>query len=169
MDTYLLDTNIVSADLNTRHPRHREVREALARLSPNTRTLISVITVGEMEFGLELADQNGAHLVELETILSNVRQRDLLSPTRHTAYQYGQIKTALAKKYCPKKSRFGRKRLPRWPQNWLDEVTNELLQVDDNDLWIAAEAVTQNLVLLTTDPDFRRIQNAVPNLRLHFI
>lgn len=167
----MLDTCVISADLNTRHSQHAEVHAFLDRLDPNAHVFITVVSIGEMEFGLELAHQNGLPLTDLSVILSKVKECEprILSPTKHTAREYGQIKTALAKKHCPHKSNLGRKYLPRWPEKWLNEVTSELLGVDENDLWIAAHAVAQNLTLITYDTDFKRIKEAVPHLRLHMI
>ena len=46
-------------------------------------------------------------------------------------------------------------------------MTGQLLQIDENDHWIAAQAVERNFVVLTSDQDFTRvIAPAVPELRV---
>ena len=55
-------------------------------------------------------------------------------------------------------------------EGWSDRVTGQLLQIDENDLWIAAQAVERNLVVVTSDPDFIRIiKLAVPELRVELV
>jgi predicted nucleic acid-binding protein len=60
-----------------------------------------------------------------------------------------------------------RRRIPRWVEGWTDRVTAQLLQIDENDLWIAAQAVERNYVVVTSDQDFVTvIVPAVPELRV---
>jgi len=67
-------------------------------------------------------------------------------------------------------SRFATEPLPRWVEAWSDRVTGQLLQIDENDLWIAAQAVERNLVVVTSDPDFTHvIAPAVPELRVQLV
>ena len=55
MDTYLLDTNLVSVLYDARRPNHIAVRQAVADLPAQAAQLVSVVTVGELRFGLALA------------------------------------------------------------------------------------------------------------------
>jgi predicted nucleic acid-binding protein len=128
-----------------------------------------VVTLGEIEFGLELARLNGLATPQLQAVVAKARVMPLCDITRHTARYYSEIKATVAKKFLPKRSKLGNKRLPRWPTQWVDEFSGELLQVDENDLWIAAQALEKNLVLLTTDEGMRRIWEAVPSLRVWHI
>jgi len=57
---------------------------------------------------------------------------------------------------CPQKA--------GWTDSWIDELTGEKLQIDENDLWICAQAAERNLVLVTMDSGIGRIRDAVPNL-----
>jgi predicted nucleic acid-binding protein len=83
--------------------------------------------------------------------------------SRHTAEAFGYVKASVALHRVDI-----RRRIPRWVEGWSDRVTGQLLQIDENDLWIAAQAVERNLVLVTSDSDFLVvIQPAVPNLRIH--
>lgn len=63
-----------------------------------------------------------------------------------------------------------RRRIPRWVEGWTDRVTGQLLKIDENDLWIAAQAVERNLVVVTSDQDFTKvIAVAVPELRVDLV
>jgi predicted nucleic acid-binding protein len=73
------------------------------------------------------------------------------------------LKTALAKTYLTKL--FKRDR-PRWLENWVDKSTGQTLQVDENDLWICAQARERDLIVVTADSRIDRISNADLSLRL---
>jgi predicted nucleic acid-binding protein len=46
-------------------------------------------------------------------------------------------------------------------------VSGQLLQIDENDLWIAAQALERNYVVVTSDRDFTQvIAPVVPDLRV---
>jgi predicted nucleic acid-binding protein len=48
---------------------------------------------------------------------------------------------------------------------WEDPVTGHQLGIDENDLWIAAQAVEHNLVLITSDK-LLKLREADPDGRL---
>jgi predicted nucleic acid-binding protein len=90
----------------------------------------------------------------------------LLDVTRHTANEYAILKANLAKTYLAKALRRDR---PRWLENWVDRATGQVLQVDENDLWMCAQARERNLVLITADAKMGRITKADSLVRLHII
>ena len=93
----------------------------------------SVIVEGEVRFGLaRLADgRRKADLTEaFEDVLSTLR--DVLRATREVADEYGRLKAELWDSGTP---------------------------IGENDLWIAATARVQGLVVLTSDPDFKAVSN----------
>jgi predicted nucleic acid-binding protein len=49
---------------------------------------------------------------------------------------------------------------------WHEGLTAGSLQVTENDLWIAATAITHDLMLLTADGDQDRMREADPRLKL---
>ena len=61
----------------------------------------------------------------------------VLEITRHTSAAYAELKAKLASKYLVKALRQNR---PRWVEDWIDKATGKKLQVDENDLWICAQA-----------------------------
>lgn len=162
MDTYLLDTNLVSVLYDARRLNHDAVRKAVAALPGQTAQLVSVVTIGELRFGLALARAAGQRLTYIEACLERTEAQPLAEITRHTADAFATVKSsiALARIHI-------RRRIPRWVEGWTDRVTGQLLQIDENDLWIAAQAFERNYVIVTSDRDFTQIiAPAVPGIRV---
>lgn len=165
MDTYLLDTNLVSILYDAGRPNHVKVRRALAAFDPAAPQLVSAITVGELRFGLALSRAAGRPLSHIEACIERTEEHPLAEVGRYTAEAFGYVKSSLALQRVDIQ-----RRLPRWVEGWSDRVTGQHLQIDENDLWIAAQAVERNLVVVTLDPDFTNvIAKAVPELRVQFI
>jgi tRNA(fMet)-specific endonuclease VapC len=84
---------------------------------------------------------------------------------RYTAEAFALVKSSVALQRVDIN-----RRVPRWVEGWTDRVTSELLQIDEHDLWIAAQALERNYVVLTGDRDFVQvIAPAVPDLRVQLI
>jgi predicted nucleic acid-binding protein len=165
MDTYLLDTNLVSVLYDAGRPNHLVVRNALAALDPNAPQLVSVVTIGELRFGLALSRAAGRPVAHIEACIERTEEHPLAEVGRHTADAFGYVKSSVALQRTDIL-----RRQVRWVEAWSDRVTGQLLQIDENDLWIAAQAVERNLVVVTSDPDFTRvIAPAVPELRVQFV
>lgn len=165
MDTYLLDTNLVSVLYDAGRPNHLAVRAALAAFDPAAPQLVSSITIGELRFGLALSRAAGRPLAHIEGCIERAEEHPLAEVGRHTAEAFGHVKSNLALQRVDLQ-----RRIPRWVEAWSDRVTGQLLQIDENDLWIAAQAVERNLVVVTSDSDFTRvIAPAVPELRVQLI
>lgn len=125
---------------------------------------VSVITLAELSFGLKLAGHfAGGTAPKLDALLEQARQHTPLDVTRHTAEQYAELKALLAAAYLAKALRRDR---PRWVENWVDKSTGQTLQVDENDLWMCAQARERDLVLVTADKRMARISDADPSVRL---
>lgn len=62
---------------------------------------------------------------------------------------YADLRAKLFIKYGPKNRKRGNynKRI----EEWRDPTTSKLLQIQENDLWIAAVAMAHNLILVTHD------------------
>jgi tRNA(fMet)-specific endonuclease VapC len=165
MDTYLLDTNLVSVLYDAGRSNHLAVRSALADLDPNAAQLASAVTIGELRFGLALSRAAGRPLAHIEACIERTEEHPLAEIGRHTAEAFGYVKSSVALQRVNIQPR-----IPRWVEDWSDRVTGQLLQIDENDLWIAAQAVERNLVVVTSDLDFVRvIAPAVPELRVQLV
>lgn len=165
METYLLDTNLVSVLYDARRPSHHAVRQAIATLDPLAPQLVSAITVAELRFGLALSRAAGQPLTHIEACIEMTEEHPLAEIGRHTGEAFAHVKSSVAL------SRLDvRRRIPRWVEGWADRVTGQSLQIDENDLWLAAQALERNLMVITSDQDFTKIiAAAVPELRVYLI
>jgi tRNA(fMet)-specific endonuclease VapC len=162
MDVYLLDTNIVSVLYDARRSNHQAVRKAIAAFDPLSPQLVSAVTIGELRFGLALSRAAGQPLTHIEACVERTEEHPLAEVSHHTAGTYCYVKSGVALRWIDI-----HRRVPRFVEAWSDRVTGQLLQIDENDLWISAQAVERNLVVVTSDPDFTRIiAPAVPELRV---
>lgn len=161
MADYLLDTNILSywyddspgADGRTK-PAHRNVVRNVARVrtpDPQTgyvaRLFVSTVTMGEVEYGHRSATNPDAKKQAEYAKFIREQCPVALDITRHVAEQYGRMKAWLFKACEPKAGWSKKKRAEQLEY----PATGHELQIDENDLWIAAQAMTHSLVLVTHD------------------
>ena len=163
MPDYLLDTNIVKYWYDDTSPQHANV---LARVQtvrqpcPLTqyvpRLFISVVTLGEIEYGhrVTLKPDTTKQAEYMAFVREQCPQR--LEITSHVAGYYGELKAWLFNNFSDKRKRTRAKRL----NELVDPTTGSKLGVEENDIWIAAQAITFNLVLVTNDSrgNFGRLQ-----------
>lgn len=167
MDGYLFDTNTLSALLDPSHTKHTDATAAIASLDSAAPKFVSVLALAELQFGKLLIEAfAGSASAALSSIISRAQTYAPLEITRHTAAEYGELKANLAKLYLARAFRRDR---PRWLENWVDHATGQRLQVDENDLWMCAQARERNLVMLTADRKMDRIARADRLVRLSFI
>ena len=163
MPGYLLDTNTVrnwfDGDAG-KFPAVEIAAEARAAESP---LYVSAITIGEIEFGhaFHPAGTGGKR----DDFVAFVRKQlpQILEVSKHTAEPYGRIRAKLAESFPPPSGWTKKIR----PEQLYDPVTARELGIDENDLWIVAQAVERNLVLVTSDK-MTRIREAVRGLYLDF-
>lgn len=122
---FLLDTNTV---IYIRKAKPKSVREAFDKL-PTGETGISIITFGELVFGVMKSPRRAAAMEQLERI-SEIIPVLLLSEA--AARTYGTIRAEL-------------------------EAAGQI--IGNNDLWIAAHALAAGLTLVTNnEKEFRRVR-----------
>ncbi|CDM92679.1 MAG: type II toxin-antitoxin system VapC family toxin [Limnospira sp. PMC 1291.21] len=135
---YLLDTNHCSYLIK----KEATVWEkALAIGTENLATC--VIVQGELILMAEKSAQKTQNLANVNDFLQYLR---IYLTDETTAVIYGQIKAALFDQFAPKEKSQRRKTKIRD------------IGFDDNDLWIASIAWQHNLILVSADSDFQRIQ-----------
>jgi tRNA(fMet)-specific endonuclease VapC len=138
---YLLDTNAVSG-LASGHPR---ITDRFAALPDGTPLHISVIVLGENEFGSRITTSTDLQVRDDDARWINNLFPFPLPITRHTVQHYGDIRAQLFRDYPPK----GKKQ--NHPERCHDTVTGSDLGIDENDLWMAAQAIEHNLVMVSHD------------------
>lgn len=164
MDAYLLDTTILSIYLDPNHPHHIAKSLSLAALPTDSPRFVSAVALAELGFGTNLAALVGkGNLTTLSAMLSQARSYAVLDITHHTAAVYAEVKSKVAHKYLVKTLRKDR---PKYVQEWVDRATDQKLAIDENDLWMCAQAKERDLVFVTADGRMKRIPDADPDVRL---
>lgn len=160
---YILDTSALSAYLHEGHPHHSVVVRVIDGLPHEAHMFVSVITLAEFDYGIRFAELTGStHLDEYRERLEIIRQYARIDLTHHTSEAYAELKSRLASHMQPK----ARQKMPRWIEDWVVLGSAKRLQSDENDLWICAQAKERDLVVATTDPDFRQFEAVDPEVRI---
>lgn len=160
---FLLDTSALSAYLNPVHPHHGSAVNVIDELPSEAAKLVSIVTLGEFQYGIQFAEMAGStRLKEYRDRLRIVRRYALLEITHHTSEAYAELKLNLAQRV---QRRAGNK-MPRWVEDWIDLGSGKRLQIDENDLWIAAQAKERDLIIVTGDTDMRALAIADPEVRI---
>lgn len=148
---HLLDTNVFSAWVNGEHERHAAVVEKAAELGDSF-VYLSAVTVAEVQYGLACPHRLTAEIVG--QIQQALLQFPVLDIDRHVGEPYGELRAWLRAKYAPKK-----KRLRSLAQ--LEDTVNDMdLQIQENDLWLASQAIATDSILVTEDQGVEVIREA---------
>jgi tRNA(fMet)-specific endonuclease VapC len=143
LNGYLLDTNIVGHYFC----EHPNVIARVDSLPDDAVVVVSAITLGEIAFGHEVTvttDQATRDECAL-WINSEFPVARVLPIRRTTRTHYGMMKSRLFRTFPPISVK------QNHPECCIDRVTGIALGIDENDLWIAAQAVEHNLILVTND------------------
>ena len=159
MDGYLFDTNAVSPLWNARHPEHDTVKAFFASISQSP-VWLSTIVLAEIEYGMKITpemDIDSQDKVRHE--MSN--HPFILDIDKHTIGPYSDLRAELFKKFSPRDRR-GRLTV-KWPEDLIERTSAKELGVQENDIWIAAQAIQYNLILVTGD-HMQRLVEVYENL-----
>lgn len=160
---YLLDTNILSAYYHAEHPLHVVAKDAIGSLDKSGLELVSVVTLAEIDYGVQLAaDKSSTFVQALRDRADIIRERAKLPVTEFTSESYARLKAAVAKLIAPG----NHKKNPRFVEDWIRHTTGKVLQIDENDLWIASQAIERDVTLVTIDKRFMVFKEAVPDFKL---
>lgn len=163
MSGYLLDTSALSAYLNEGHQHHAEAKSVVGGLPLDAAKLVSAVTLAEFDYGIRFAELQGSkRLAEYRQRLDVVRQYAPLDLTRHTGAVYAELKVRLAAQMQRKPG----KPMRRWIEDWVEVGSAKRLQIDENDLWICAQAKERDLIVVTGDIDIKRLSSCDPDLKI---
>lgn len=142
-----MDTNIIEYWFNQNRPQHAAVVARREALPPDAPIFISAVTLGEIEYGYQCQEpRDEKRELEFRTFVWN-KNPLVLAVDQHTAEPYGKLRAAIFERFAPKELRRKIKR----PCQLTDKASATSLDIDENDLWIAAQAIQYNLVLVTND------------------
>jgi tRNA(fMet)-specific endonuclease VapC len=147
MDGYLFDTNAVSPLWNVRHLEHDIIKNFFASVSQSP-VWLSTIVLAEIEYGMKITpemDIDSQNQVRHE--MSN--HPFILDIDKHTIGPYSDLRAELFKAFSPRDRR-GRLTV-KWPEDLIERTSAKELGVQENDIWIAAQAIQYNLILVTDD------------------
>lgn len=112
-----------------------------------SRLFISVVTLGEIEYGHRVVlTPDVAKQTAFSTFISQQCPQPL-ELNAHVTEQYGELRAWLFNNFSPRTRRSRARRI----EELVAPVTARELGVQENDLWIAAQAMTHNLTLVTHD------------------
>jgi len=156
MPGYLLDTQTIRYWFDGKSGRFPVVEAAASQRAAHAPLYVSSITLGEIEYG-HAANPAGAG-TRRDDFLRFLRGQlpQVLEVSRHAAEPYGAIRAQLVSKFPPPGGWGKKKRM----ENIYEPVAARELGIDENDLWLVAQSIERNLVLVSSDK-MRRISDAV--------
>ena len=137
---FLIDTNIWAYlfDPETYPEQHANIQERLKSLPSFARLSISVISWGEIAVGFPGSIQTR----QLEFIRS--AKPSIITLDHHIAEEYGKLRGYISENALKRKKGLD-------PRISVDRFTWLEVGSLENDLWIAAQAISRNLTLVTND------------------
>ena len=165
MDELLLDTNFVSVLYDPRRDKHAAVIAHAQAFDADDLVLLSAVVLAELRYGLEVAVRAGQAVEHFRHTVETAGTYPVAEVGKHTAEAYGEVKARLAAHYLDLS-----RRSPRWLEDWQVRGSTKTLQIDENDLWLVAQAIERNRRLVTTDCRLAdRFVPAIAELRIDVI
>jgi predicted nucleic acid-binding protein len=172
---YLFDTSFVSHAVNPTSSKHAAVQGFLSKNTAYAdQYYVSVVTLSEVSFGLELLKNRNPpvpspRIQEVERRVAAIASLGTLLPVdKHIATEHARVRGEYAKVKIPRLLSSGRLK-GKHVELWHEEVPPSQLHISENDLWIAATAVTHDFILVTCDPDQDELRKAIQELRVELI
>jgi len=149
---YLLDTNIIPyySELKggCKSLECYNLQSNLNKLIGEHRLFLSVVSQGEIEYGLNTAPVKD--IIQQDQVRKTIDGFPLLNIDSNVASNYGDLRGRLFR-YCAPRVRRGRSKRSKRIEEWFDPTTSKELQIQENDLWLCAVAMTYNLIFVTHD------------------
>jgi len=169
---FLLDTSAISPLVNRRHPKHAQMNAFHLSESKKGHSLfVSVVSIAEMQFGLDVYARHISRPApqSLNIVRQYIQVASTISTplpiTQRVAIKQGNLRALWALSIAPTKATQGKLKGTH-PEQWSEQWPANRLRITENDLWIAAIALTHDLVLVTCDKDFERLAQVEPQIRV---
>jgi predicted nucleic acid-binding protein len=121
--------------------------------------------LAELRYGMEAALRAGQAVDHFRETVEIAGTYPLAEIGKHTVETYGEVKARLAAHYLDLS-----RRSPQWLDDWQVRGSTKTLQIDENDLWLVAQAIERNRRLITTDARLAdRFEPVISELRLDLI
>jgi predicted nucleic acid-binding protein len=168
---FLLDTQTVCYWYDTKCVQNQAVvrnieslRRQIELLEHKPRLLVSVITLGEMEYGHRVNPSPDPSAQADYRRFIDEQLPVPLEVTQDTIAAYGELRSLLFTEYAPRKKREPKMR----PEQLVDPITSRELGIQENDLWLCSQAIAHSLVLVTNDAmrPIRRVSKQMQSLLL---
>jgi predicted nucleic acid-binding protein len=147
MDGYLLDTNTFDYLADQADAWHQCVRERFEGLPSGTPVFVSAVTAGEVVYGIRTFPAMAE--AKRRSLLESLAEFRVLDVTTATKDSYAAIRAALFSRAIKE----GRRGLR--PEQLRDPVTSLQIGIQENDVWLVAQALEHNLVFVTNDMKMR--------------
>jgi len=149
---YLLDTNILGylaeVKAGVQSPEGMALQKRLSEIK-DVKVFICPVTVGEIEYGLQVAPYKDPEKQALaRKMLDEFQHHDINIDIARE--QYAKLRARIFELCAPNKKR-QRKNDKKRIEEWIDPTTSKELQIQENDVWISAVAMAYNMVLVTHD------------------
>jgi predicted nucleic acid-binding protein len=151
---FLLDTQTIRYWYDSKCPQHEPVVaniESLRRqgesLEHKPTLVVSVVTLGEIEFGHRVNPSPDPDVQAEYLKFVNEKLPVQLEVTKDAVTVYGELRSRLFNEYAPREKRRPKMR----PEQLTDPATSLELQIQENDLWLCAQALAHEMVLATND------------------
>jgi len=154
MEAYLFDTNIWSKWFRA----ELFVSNKIGQIDKTSIIYLSSIVWGEVIYG---AKANKTFDFKSYSDFIHQSKPIILPIDKRVSDVYGELRASLFEKYI-------RKGKNKRPEQLIDPVTATEIGIDENDLWITAQAITYNLTLITNDK-MQRIFSITPKGLKHEI
>ena len=145
MDGYLLDTCMLRYWYDEREDQRPHVLAHIEAV-PGDLLFVSAVSMGEVEYGHRTASPTDTPVQIAFRRFIAARLPKVLDISPGTAHYYGRLRARLFEKFVSKRKRSGLR-----PEQLTDPVTSKELGIQENDLWITAQAAERRLVLVTAD------------------
>ena len=144
METYLLDTNIISDLADAESDNHSACMAHLqAAVRAGDHILLPVMAIAEIEFGLRKGGNPQSE--DARRVRDFLQKYPLPLPfDDDSVAPYALIRSKVLHLHPQPRKK-------KRPEEWCDRVTGKELGIDERDLIIASAAVQYNVVLVTDD------------------